>query len=113
MIASSVKVILLRYLCFKLYNSYLDCNTWVQHDGYYVDEVHGTASECYSTQEEAKTKCKTFLDCNAIATQNDVCGGQFRVTHGGLTFIYLEDWKSSNLSAWERNICSNVTEKGR
>ena len=78
------------------------CNDWIQRDGYSVSEGHGTTNECYPTLEEAKSICLATPDCHAIASQNDTCGGQFRVSHGGPTLNYISTWKSLNLRAWVR-----------
>lgn len=55
---------------------------WVTHEGRYVQQGHGSTSECYD-EETAKQKCVEASDCHAIATQSNICGGQYRVTHGG------------------------------
>ena len=78
------------------------CNDWIQTDGYWVSEGHGTTNECYPTLEEAKSICLAVPDCHAIASQNDTCGGQFRVSHGGPTLNYISNWKSLDIRAWVR-----------
>ena len=78
------------------------CNDWIQKDGYLVSEGHGTTNECYPTLAEAKSICLAAPDCHAIASQNDTCGGQFRVSHGGPTLNYISTWKSLNIRAWVR-----------
>ena len=77
--------------------------------GRYVQEGHGQVNECYSTLEEAKSKCIAAGDCKAIATQSNVCGGKFRVTHGGPTFVKYENWKQYDLKAWEY-LCTKGNE---
>ena len=68
-------------------------------------EGHSTTDECYDTLKEAKENCIASRDCHAIATQSNVCGGKYRVSHGGPTFITASslgiDWTSFNLRAWE------------
>ena len=59
---------------------------WTEKDGYYVSEGHGDGTECYDDLNNAKLKCIEAGDCHAIATQSNICGGQYRVTHGGPTF---------------------------
>ena len=73
-----------------------DC--WKQRDGDYILEGYGPTIECYATLEEAKNKCLAAGDCKGIATQNNVCGGQFRVTHGGPTFLSYKKWKQYSLT---------------
>merc|ERR1739848_175608 len=53
--------------------------------GVYVQEQHGQTNECYSTLAEAASKCLAAGDCGAVATQSNVGGGCYRVTHGGPT----------------------------
>ena len=48
-------------------------------------------------------------DCYAIATQNNTCGGKFRVSHGGPTFIIAYSTTSITFRAWER-YCSTGNE---
>ena len=79
--------------------------TWIQKDGYYVEEGHTTVDECYDTLQEAKEKCIDSQDCHAIATQNNVCGGKYRVSHGGPTWGYSENWVQHQLRAWEHIRC--------
>ena len=74
---------------------------WKQRKGDYVIEGHGQENECYATIEEAKAKCLAAGDCRAIATQNNVCGGKFRVTHCGPTFIAYENWQPYSIIAYE------------
>ena len=66
-----------------------------------MQEGHGQINECYTTLEEAKAKCLAAGDCKAIATQSNVCSGEFRVTHGGPTFIAYANWKHYALKAYE------------
>ena len=40
-------------------------------------------------------------DCGGVTTQNDVCQGKFRVSHGGPTFIYYNNWRFIDLSSYE------------
>ena len=54
---------------------------------------YGQSNECYPTLQEAKEKCLAAGDCKAIATQNNICNGHFRVTHGGPTFKAYANWK--------------------
>ena len=74
---------------------------WRQKNGFYVKEGHGQTNECYATLEEAKAKCVAAGDCKAVATQNNVCNGHFRVTHGGPTFIAYTNWKPYALVSYE------------
>jgi len=77
------------------------CRCWEQRNGTYVKEGHGQENECYATFEEATAKCVAAGDCKAIATQNDICGGKFRITHGDPTFIKFENWKPYAMIAYE------------
>ena len=74
---------------------------WKQKTGYYVQEGHGETNECFATLEEAKIKCIAAGDCRAIARQSNVCGGKFRITHGGPTFIKFANWKNTGMRAFE------------
>ena len=87
---------------------FLECinPVWTQKDGYYVLEGHGDATECYGDLDTAKSKCMAAQDCNAIASQSNVCGGQYRVTHGGPTFEYYSNWNPINLRSWKRTCTS-------
>ncbi len=70
-------------------------------DGYYILEQHGDGSECYDLAT-AKAKCQAAVDCWAIATKSNVCGGKYRVSHGaGARAVYYGDWKSYNLWAYK------------
>ena len=70
-------------------------------EGKYIMEQHGSTNECYSTLEEAKTKCEQASDCHGIATQSNVCNGKYRITHGiTATLVHYNDWKSINLWAY-------------
>ena len=64
-------------------------------------EGHLTTDECYDTLQEAKENCIASKDCHAIATQRNVCGGKYRVSHGGPTFVFWPTWESLNLRSWE------------
>ena len=68
------------------YLVYIFAACWKQRDGDYVKEGHGEENDCYATFEEAKERCYVAGDCMAIAVQNNICGGKFRITHGGPTF---------------------------
>eukprot|EP01050_Picozoa_sp_SAG11_P015600 SAG11_NODE_2041_length_3888_cov_5.234099_2_plen_447_part_00 len=72
---------------------------WMLQQGYYVIEGHTDTSECYAL-EEAKLMCLAASDCHAIATQSNVCSGQYRVTHGGPTLTYYNDWATYDLHAY-------------
>merc|ERR1719510_2654541 len=74
--------------------------TWKLKNGYYVRQQHGKTNECYS-EAVAKQKCEAAQDCKAIATQSNVCGGKWRVTHGGPTFAYYRHWRHYRLKAQE------------
>jgi len=80
----------------------LGLGVWEQKDGYWVKEQHFTGSgECYATLEEAQAVCMKAGDCHAVATQNNFCNGQFRVTHGGPTLLYQGDnWPQYALRSW-------------
>ena len=86
------------------------CNNWTQKDGYYVLEGHGTTNECYNTLDEAKAKCLEASDCFAVASQSNVCGGKYRVSHGGPSFRYWSNWQPYNLRSWELS-CSILVGK--
>ena len=92
------------YLLFIPSNVYLGCN-WIQKDGYFVREGHLATDECYDTLQEAKENCIASKDCHAIATQRNVCGGKYRVSHGGPSFVAASaigiDWTTLNMRAWE------------
>ena len=74
---------------------------WEGMIGRYVQEGHGQENECYLTLDEAQSKCIAAGDCKAVATQNNVCSGMFRVTHGGPTFVEYENWQQYDLKAYE------------
>jgi len=78
-----------------------NCHGWSQRDGYYVQEGHGTDSECYPTLDGAKAACIEAGDCGAIATQSNICNGQYRVSHGGPTLILYAQWEYYELRSWE------------
>jgi hypothetical protein len=69
-------------------------------DGMYIKEGHGRTDECYD-YETARLKCETAIDCWGIATQSNVCGGKYRVSHGaGAATLYYSDWNTYNLWAY-------------
>jgi hypothetical protein len=68
-------------------------------NGTYLHEQHGRTNECYDFAT-AKSKCEKAADCHAIATQSNVCGGKYRVTHGGPTLRHYNNWKPYNLWAY-------------
>jgi len=71
-----------------------------RRDGYYIKEQHGKTNECYDL-ETAKFKCERAPDCHGIATQSNVCGGKYRVTHGAkATLVHYANWKPYNLWAY-------------
>ena len=72
-------------------------------------EGHGSTNECYTTLKEAKAKCLAASDCYAIATQTNICGGKFRVSHGGPTFIQADSNPSVTFRSWEL-YCSTGNE---
>ena len=77
-----------------------DC--WTRHDGYYVTEQLDDPAlhECHDFAW-AKAKCAQASDCFAITSQADICGGRYRVTHGGPTFKYFAgDAQAFNLHAY-------------
>merc|ERR1719285_1424039 len=52
--------------------------------------------------EEAEQACIEAGDCGAIATQSNVCNGQYRVSHGGPTFsAFFAQWETYALRSWE------------
>jgi len=75
--------------------------TWSSRkNGYYIKEQHGKTNECYDFNT-AKSKCEATPDCHGIATQKNVCGGKYRVTHGATaTLVYYANWKAYNLWAY-------------
>ena len=68
-------------------------------------EGHLATDECYDTLQEAKENCIASKDCHAIATQRNVCGGKYRVSHGGPTFIRWPNWDYTRIDirAWRRS----------
>jgi len=58
-----------------------DC--WKKKDHWWVAEGHGRRDECYATKAEATASCYDAGDCGAVVSQPNVCGGGWRVTHGG------------------------------
>jgi len=79
--------------------------TWSSRkNGIYIQEQHGKTNECYNFAT-AKLKCQAAGDCHAIATQSNVCGGKYRVTHGGPTEKKYGNWKAYNL--WSYTLTCN------
>jgi len=76
---------------------------WEQKDGYYVSEGHGLNNECFPTLVAAQEKCLAAQDCHAVAFQKAGagCSGQFRVTHGGPTFLYWATWQTDQIQSWK------------
>ena len=74
---------------------------WIEKIGYYIQEGHGDTTECYQTLEEAQEKCIEAEDCGGVTSQNDICPGKWRVSHGGPTFIYYANWRVNDLSSYE------------
>ena len=66
-----------------------------------------TTTECYDTWQLAKVNCMAVQDCHAITTQSNVCGGKYRVSHGGPTLIYYSDGGSFNLRSWVHSCKGN------
>jgi len=93
-----------------------ECNKWSEKlNGKYVVEQHGRTNECYATLEEAKSKCEASSDCGAVATQTNVCGGKFRVSHGGPTLRDWSSWEAYDLWAYALNrskTCGNEVATG-
>ena len=54
--------------------------------GFYITEGHGTQTEC-GDLATAKQKCEAAADCGGIANQYNICGGEWRVSHGGPTLV--------------------------
>ena len=92
---------------------FIDTCYWRKKDGYYVDEGSmlasiGHGNECYATLKKAQAKCAASGDCKAVVTQNNICNGNFRVTHGGPkypnypTFKYYTNWKRYGMISYER-----------
>jgi hypothetical protein len=70
-------------------------------EGKYIEEQHGAEDECYNSLQEAKAKCEAAADCHGVATQSNVCSGQYRVTHGSTaTLLDFAAWASFNLWAY-------------
>lgn len=82
---------------------------WELEDGFYVLEGHMETDLCFDTLEEAKTECQKRADCGAISSQNNVCGGKFRIAIGGPTFIDWQEYNSeeTNLRSWRKKCDSN------
>lgn len=64
--------------------------TWIEKRGVYVKEGQGQSKNCARDLDSAKRQCERAPDCMAVASQSNVCGGKYRVTHGGPTLmIYI------------------------
>jgi hypothetical protein len=66
---------------------------WTKVEDHYVLEGHmGSAydGECYDFEQAIET-CIASPDCRAISSQSNVCGGRYRVTHGGPTLTFYPD----------------------
>ena len=87
---------------------------WTLRQGNYLSQGHGQGHEC-SDFETAKERCLALSDCAAIATQSNVCGGQYRLTHCGssCTFNYYGSWSSYNLNAYsvDRSSCESEADQ--
>lgn len=81
---------------------------WTRRDHALVNDF--APMPCYE-METAMEKCAQTSDCGAIAQQNNICGGKYRVSHGGPTIkSYTPDDKTGplhiyllNRSCWEPN----------
>ncbi len=51
-------------------------------NGKYITNQHGSTVECYTTLAVAQQQCVAAGDCGGVTTQNNICSGGFRVTHG-------------------------------
>ena len=72
--------------------------------GYYIREQHGNTNECYDDVNTAKTKCMEATDCHGIASQTNVGGGCYRVSHGTTaTLAYYSAWTRINMWAYTLN----------
>ena len=81
-------------------SKFLISECWKYQEGYYIAEQHGATNECYDLNT-AKAKCIQAEDCHGIATQSNVCGGQYRVSHGTTaTLKHYANWASYNLWAY-------------
>lgn len=69
-------------------------------DGDYVLEQQGATNECYSF-DVARQHCEAAMDCFAVATQSNICGGLYRVTYGGPTLKPYADWKTLKLGSYK------------
>merc|ERR1712072_929223 len=74
---------------FKLNKKY----SWSKKNGIYIGEQHGKTNECYKDLKEAKSKCEAA----------NVCGGKYRVTHGGPTQHKYGNWKPYKLHSYILN----------
>jgi len=92
--------------CEELYNRvdgacHMEQACWSKRlDGKYVREGHTETDECYELEVAVK-KCEEATDCFAIATQSNVCGGRYRVTHGGPTFKSYANWEPYKLWSYK------------
>ena len=87
-------------------SSLMDCFALIDHcwsnrlEGKYISEQHGASNECYDFAT-AKEKCAKAGDCHGIATQSNVCGGKYRVTHGTTASLrHYGNWAAYNLWAY-------------
>lgn len=84
--------------------------------GKFIWQQHGQTNECYEFQT-AKTLCEKASDCYGIATQSNVCGGKYRVTHstiGRATLYTWSTWQQYNLWAYTLDrSCLPTTSAGR
>jgi len=90
----------------RSYHYHFPCrqpSCWTQKDGYFIKEGHLQTNECYPTLEQAQYRCAISHDCFGVATQSNVCGGQYRVSHGGPTFEKWPHWQKSNLRSYAFN----------
>jgi len=80
-------------------------------NGKYIREQHGKTNECYSFAT-AKKKCVAAKNCHGIATQSNVCGGKYRVSHGAkATLKHYHAWKKYHL--WAYTLNSSCQKKHR
>ena len=85
----------------RLLTDLLPADCWSSKlEGKYIQEQHGSTDECYSF-EEAKAQCEAADDCHGIATQSNVCSGQYRVTHGATaTLVPWANWAKWSMYAY-------------
>merc|ERR1711998_339714 len=43
--------------------------------------------------QTAKRRCEAAPDCHALSRQTNICGGRYRVTHGGPTLVLYPNWQ--------------------